>query len=65
MNTQSQEILHELKEIKEELAYIKDNMADKDMFLSIEEKELLEQSYIHEKEGKLVSSKDLKKRLEL
>ncbi len=36
---------------------------DIDRFLSIEEKELLEQSYKNQREGKLVSSKQLRKEL--
>ena len=56
-------ILEELKAIKEELDYIKENMPDKEMFLSLEEKQLVEESYKNEKEGKIVSSKDLRKQL--
>ena len=44
---------------------IKNNMPNKEMFLSAEEKKLLQKSYNHEKEGKLISSKDLKKKLGL
>ena len=58
-------ILDELKAIKEELDYIKENMAEKDMFLSTEEKQLLKESYKNEEESKLISSKDLKKQLGL
>ena len=43
--------------------YIKKNIPNTDMFLTTEEKELLEQSYKNEKEGKLVSSKNLRKQL--
>ena len=63
MVTETQEILQELKEIKEELAYIKDNMPEREMFLTAEEKKLVDESYKHEKEGKLTSSKDLKRQL--
>lgn len=63
MTTETQQILEELKLIKEELDSIKENMPDKDMFLSSEEKKLLEQSFMNEKEGKLVSGKELRKLL--
>ena len=56
-------ILDKLNEIKIELDYIKKNIPNTDMFLTTEEKELLEQSYKNEKEGKLVSSKNLRKQL--
>ena len=65
MATETAQILGELREIKEELAFIKQHMPDKDMFLTVEEKELLEESYIHEREGKLISSEQLSKRLGL
>lgn len=58
-------VLNELKAIKVELDYIKENMPNKEMFLTTEEKTLLTQSYENERAGKLVSSKDLKKQLEL
>lgn len=58
-------ILGELKAIRTELDLIKENMPDKQMFLSTEEKFLLEESYKNEKEGKLVSSKNLRKQLGL
>jgi hypothetical protein len=56
-------ILAEIKSIKQELAYIKKHMPDKDMFLTAEEKGLLEESHMNEKEGKTVSSKALRKKL--
>ena len=59
------EILSELKAIKAELDLIRENMPDKDMFLTTEEKLLLEESYKNEKEGKLISSNNLKKQLGL
>ena len=52
----------ELKNIKEEIEYIRNNMPNKEMFLDAEEKQLLQDSYQHEKEIKLISSKDLKKK---
>lgn len=64
MTTETRQILEELKTIRFELGFIKENMPDKSMFLNAEEKELLEESYKNEKECKLVSSKDLRKQLE-
>ncbi len=64
MSTESKTIIEMLSTIKNELNFIKDNMPNKEMFLTTEEKQLLRESYNHEKEGKLVSSKDLKKQLE-
>ena len=52
MITETKRILNELKVIKNELNYIKTNMPDKDMFLTSEEKKLLEESYNNEKKGK-------------
>jgi len=63
MATEAKQIMEELKIIKIELDYIKENMPDKDMFLTNEERILLEQSYKNEKEGNLVSSKNLRKQL--
>lgn len=63
MITETKQILEELKSIKIELDFIKTNMADKELFLTSEEKQLLEQSFTNEKEGKLVSSKDLRGQL--
>ncbi len=65
MAAETQQILNELKAIKAELDFIKENMPDKDMFLTAEEKQLLKESHAHEREGKLVSSKDLRKQLGL
>jgi hypothetical protein len=65
MSTEAKQILEELKSIREELNYIKVNMPDKEMFLDKDEKRLLEESYADEKEGKLVSGKELKKQLGL
>ncbi len=65
MESDTKHILEQLKVIKSELDMIKENMPDKDMFLTSEEKVLLEQSFENEKEGKLVSSNDLRKKLGL
>ncbi len=63
MATVDEQILQEIKLIKEELVTIKENMPDKEMFLSTEEKKLLEESYANEKEGNTISGDTLKKKL--
>lgn len=63
MDTDMQPILHELREIKIELAHIRKNMADKEMFLTEEEKELLCKSFKREK--KMLSADRLKSKLGL
>jgi len=63
MPTEAKEILDEIRTIKDELAYIKEHMPDKEMFLTAEEKRLLEESYQSEKEGKTISSAELRKKL--
>jgi len=65
MTTEIKQILEELKVIKLELDEIRDNMPDKELFLTREEKQLLEESYKNEKEGNLISSKELRKKLQL
>ena len=59
------QILKELKEIKIDLKSVKENMPDKEMFLTAEEEILLEESVANEKAGKLTSSTDLKKEIGL
>ena len=61
----NEEILKELKEIMIEIKAIKENMPNIDMFLTSEEEQLLRESYENEKKGELVSSVDLRKKLEL
>ena len=65
MVIEAQQVMEELKDIKEELEYIREHMVDKDMFLDAEEKQLLEESYEHQRQGKLVSSKELRHELGL
>ncbi len=57
--------MQELKSIRTELHTIKENMPDKEMFLSAEESRLLYESYQNEKNGKIISSKELRKELGL
>ena len=60
METTLKPIMNELRIIRREIEGIKENMPDKDMFLTEEERRLLEDSY--KKEG-LVSSKNLRRKL--
>ena len=63
MSNDIKQVLDELKGIKKDLQLIKENMPDKEMFLTGGEERLLEESYAHEKSGKLVSGKDLRKEI--
>ena len=65
MATEAQNILEELRTIKEELIQIKEQMPNKDMFLTAEEKQLLEESFVNERERKTISGAALKKKLGL
>jgi hypothetical protein len=55
-------IFDELIFIKAELNKIKEHMVDVDSIISEEERQLVRESLIHEKEGKLLSLTDFKKR---
>ncbi len=63
MAEEIREILNEIKEIRVDIGFIKKNMPDKEMFLTAEEKKLLEESYDNEKRGKLLSSQSLRNNL--
>ena len=56
MAEEIKEVLNELKEMRMDINFIKDNMPDKEMFLDSQEKELLAESFENEKKGKLISS---------
>jgi len=58
-------VFDELASIKAELDEIKEHMVDADTILSEEEKVLVDESFRHEKEGKLVSISEFKKDLGL
>jgi len=58
-----EKIMKELRLIIEQIKYIKENMPDKDMFLSFQEEDLLYESYDNEKRGRLISSSELRKEL--
>lgn len=55
------QLLQEVREIKRDIKIIMENMPDKEMFLTTEEKGLLEESYNNEKNKKLVSGKSLRR----
>jgi len=65
MSADERQILSELKAIRNELSYIKVTMVDKDMLLTDEEKKLLDQSHKNEKQLRLVSSQELRKKLKI
>ena len=55
-------ILQKLEKIEKEVEEIKEHMVD-DSILTAEEKTLLNESIKNEKEGKLISSKELRKQI--
>lgn len=55
------QVINKLENMEKTVNYIKEYIEDSK--LTDEEKHLLQESYKHEKEGKLVSSKDLRKKL--
>ena len=60
MATETKIIMDKLKSIKDELHYIKVHMVDADTILTAEEKQLLDESIVNEKAGKLTSLEELK-----
>lgn len=65
MAIEAKRIMSELRSIKEDLKYIKKHIPDRDVFLDSEEKMLLEKSYHNERKGKLLTGKELRRKLEL
>ena len=63
MSNDIKQVLDELKVIKKDIQLIKENMPDKEMFLTASEEKLLEESYINEQKEKLISGKDLRKEI--
>ena len=61
----NQKILEELKQIKIDINIVKNKLDNEDSILTEEEEELLEKSYESENNNELISSKDLKKELEI
>lgn len=58
-----EQVLNELKAIRVDINIIKQNMSDKDRFLTNEEEALLGESFENEKKGELVSSQTLRRHL--
>jgi hypothetical protein len=63
MEVEIRRIMEDLDAIKSELRQIKETMPDKEMFLSSEEAQLLSESFENERNGKLLSSKELREEL--
>ena len=60
METITLETIHkDLEFLKKEIIDIKERMVDVDVILTEEERRLLDESVIHEKEGKLISLEEL------
>jgi len=59
--TFQKQVLSRLDRVEKTMNYLLERMEDTK--LSDEEKQLLQESYVHEKEGRLISSKELKKKL--
>jgi len=58
-------VMKELKLIKHELEEIKENMPDREMFLTADETCLLHESFASENKGELKSTRDLMRELGL
>jgi hypothetical protein len=58
-------IFKELDIIKKQLIEIRENMIDVDCVLTDEERDLVDKSYEHKKEGKLIPISEVKKELGL
>jgi len=56
-------LFNELAHIKEELFEIKEHMVDVDTIISDEERLFINESFRHEREGKLISLTDFEKEL--
>lgn len=63
MTNATQEIITRLRRIEGELAYLKENVATKEVFLTSEEKQLLAESYAAERNGTLMKSRDARRLL--
>ena len=59
------EVLKELKALRKDLRSLRNALPEKGMFLTTEEKKLLDESYSNEAAGRLVSSKSLRRELGL
>lgn len=56
-------LIKEIKAIRKDIAIIRNEMPDKEMFLTAEEKQLLKESYKNERKGLLISGDELKAQL--
>ena len=54
-----------LDRIERTLKNIQETITDPDIILTEEERELVEQSFENQKQGKLISSEDLRRKLEI
>lgn len=59
--TVQSELIEEIKAIRKDLDYIKENMIDKDMILTPEEEERLDKSIEEYNKGKAISLEDFEK----
>lgn len=59
---EQENIINRLDRIEKTLEEIKETLVDPDTILTDEERELLDQSVINQREGKLISSKDLRRK---
>ena len=57
------DIMLKLVQLQQDVSLIKNQMPDKDMFLSNEEKQLLDESYDSERNDTLVSAKEVRKQI--
>jgi len=62
METETKQIIKELKSIKSEIDYIKENMVSADMVLNKKEKSLLNKARDEYRKGKTISLADLEKK---
>jgi len=62
---EQKQIIERLDRIEKTLKDIQETITDPDTILTEEERELLDQSVINQREGKLISSEDLRRKLQL
>ncbi len=65
VKTDLHKIIANLAKLQADVDYIKSQLTDEDLFLTEDEEKLLEESYKNEKKGKLKSSSQIKKELEI
>lgn len=62
---EQKQIIERLNRIEKTLRDIQETIADPDTVLTDEERKLLDQSIVNQREGKLISSEDLRRKLEI